>query len=115
MIDEDFKPWLIEVNTNPCLELSCSLLEKIIPQLIDNVFKICIDPLFPPPECWQTGKKLYFGDNPLAENKFELIFDEFDDGQEIQKLYSGINFLDEKMGKIEEDDEVFEDDGDEDW
>lgn len=26
MIDEDFKPWLIEINTNPCLELSCSLL-----------------------------------------------------------------------------------------
>ena len=22
MIDEEFKPWLIEVNTNPCLELA---------------------------------------------------------------------------------------------
>jgi len=26
MIDEDFKVWLIEVNTNPCLELSCGIL-----------------------------------------------------------------------------------------
>ena len=39
MIDENFDPWLIEVNTNPCLEMSCSLLEKMMPQLIDNVFK----------------------------------------------------------------------------
>jgi hypothetical protein len=27
MIDEDLKPWLIEVNTNPCLEESSALLK----------------------------------------------------------------------------------------
>jgi len=26
MVDEDFKPWLIEVNTNPCLEMSSPVL-----------------------------------------------------------------------------------------
>jgi tubulin polyglutamylase TTLL1 len=26
MVDSDFKVWLIEVNTNPCLELSCGIL-----------------------------------------------------------------------------------------
>ena len=49
MIDEDMKPWLIEVNTNPCLEMGCPLLHKIIPTVIENTFKLCIDPLFPPP------------------------------------------------------------------
>ena len=39
MIDQGLKPWLIEINTNPCLELSCPLLSKIIPSLIENVFK----------------------------------------------------------------------------
>jgi tubulin polyglutamylase TTLL1 len=34
MIDEGLKPWLIEINTNPCLELSSPLLMKIIPELI---------------------------------------------------------------------------------
>lgn len=34
MIDETFKPWLIEVNTNPCLELSNSHLASIIPPMI---------------------------------------------------------------------------------
>lgn len=26
MLDWNLKPWLIEINTNPCLELSCPLL-----------------------------------------------------------------------------------------
>lgn len=26
MVDKDLKPWLIEINTNPCLEQSNSLL-----------------------------------------------------------------------------------------
>lgn len=39
MIDEDFKPWLIEINTNPCLELACPLLARIIPSMLENAFK----------------------------------------------------------------------------
>jgi D-alanine-D-alanine ligase-like ATP-grasp enzyme len=31
MIDENFKVWLIEINTNPCLEISSNILQKIIP------------------------------------------------------------------------------------
>lgn len=38
MIDADFRPWLIEVNTNPCLELSSPVLAKIIPKMLDNAF-----------------------------------------------------------------------------
>lgn len=29
--------WLIEINTNPCLELSSPLLEKLIPRMISNI------------------------------------------------------------------------------
>lgn len=49
MIDEDCKPWLIEFNANPCLETTCSVLNRIIPAMIENVWRIAIDPLFPPP------------------------------------------------------------------
>lgn len=34
MVDSNYKPWLIEVNTNPCLELSCPILERIIPHMV---------------------------------------------------------------------------------
>ena len=36
MIDSDYKLYLIEINTNPCLELSCPLLSAIIPRFIEN-------------------------------------------------------------------------------
>jgi hypothetical protein len=76
MVDEECKPWLIEVNANPCLEISCSVLNRIIPALIENTWKIAIDPLFPPPDLWPKNKKCVFQDNPYLTNKYELIFDE---------------------------------------
>lgn len=46
MIDENFRVYLIEANTNPCLEVCCPLLSRIIPEVIDNTFRIGLDPLF---------------------------------------------------------------------
>jgi len=34
MIDKDFKPWLIEANYNPCLEVNCPVLERVIPGML---------------------------------------------------------------------------------
>lgn len=34
IVDDEFKVWLIEVNTNPCIELSSPLLKSIIPRMI---------------------------------------------------------------------------------
>lgn len=46
MIDETGHPWLIEVNTNPCLEESSKLLKILIPRMLDDAFKLTIDALF---------------------------------------------------------------------
>jgi hypothetical protein len=48
MIDENFKVYLIEVNTNPSLEICCPLLARIIPELLDNSMRIAIDPIYQP-------------------------------------------------------------------
>ena len=39
MIDDEFKVWLIEANTNPAIEICCTLLQKIIPHMLDNLFR----------------------------------------------------------------------------
>lgn len=43
MIDDEFRSYLIEVNTNPCLELSCPLLARLIPNMLENALKIGLD------------------------------------------------------------------------
>jgi hypothetical protein len=46
MIDSDFSVWLIEVNTNPCIEESSRLLETLLPRMLDDLFKLTIDRVF---------------------------------------------------------------------
>lgn len=49
------------------------------------------------------------GDNAIEDNKFTLVFDEIQDGQQLRKLYE--NSKDEDMGEIDEEDETYEDEG----
>lgn len=48
MLDHKHKPWLIEVNTNPCLEESSEILKMLLPRMIDDAFKLTLDLVFPP-------------------------------------------------------------------
>ena len=84
MLDEALTPWLIEVNTNPCLELSSPLLARIIPSMLENAFKypphrLAIDPFFPEPSSRRGNAQ-----DSISENKFELIFHELVDGQALK-------------------------------
>lgn len=47
MLDDNLNLSLIEVNTNPCLETqSCILLQRLVPQMLDQSLKIAVDPFF---------------------------------------------------------------------
>ena len=43
IIDEDINVWLIEVNTNPCIEESSSILKVYLPRMIDDMLKLSVD------------------------------------------------------------------------
>lgn len=47
ILDEDFNTWLIEVNTNPCLEESSQMLKLYLPRMIEDMLKITVDQIFP--------------------------------------------------------------------
>ena len=38
MIDEDFRTWLIEVNTNPYIGTPSEYTKKLVPKMIDDMF-----------------------------------------------------------------------------
>lgn len=103
MLDDQLTPWLIEVNTNPCLELSSPLLARIIPSMLDNALKyhfhrIAVDPFFPEPSSRRAQSQ-----EVLSENKFELIFHEEVDGRRL------IERLGERAAALQTDDPALRD------
>merc|ERR1712166_1331928 len=98
MIDDTFRPWLIEVNTNPCLELSSPYLARLIPTMIEHALKIAVDPIFPPPPV-PPQKRHQIPD--AQDNHFELIFNEATDAAELKNLP-----IDDTINGIIEEDEL---------
>ena len=82
MIDEDFVVYLIEANTNPCLETNSSVLSRLVPGMLDASFSIAIDPLLPPPDL--NFKRAH---ESLHENKYVLVFDEAIEGETLKNLH----------------------------
>jgi hypothetical protein len=70
MIDENLGVWLIEVNTNPCLELSSKLLGRIIPTMLEHAFRLTVDVIYPPPTHYPNSQKYLAPDNPLGRLMF---------------------------------------------
>ena len=80
MLDSDLKPYLIEANSNPSLEIAGTILSRMIPSLIENVLRVAVDPVFPPPKN-ESQRARFKATNTFEGNKFELIFDSLQDGQ----------------------------------
>ena len=46
ILDEKYQPYLLEINTNPGLEISSPLIDELLPRMIDDAFKLTIDQEF---------------------------------------------------------------------
>jgi len=66
------------------------------------MYRIALDPLFPPNESLlQTNKKL-LGSRPLPENKYHLVFDEKVDGPGLRSYVGQFNKMNPAIVEIDE-------------
>ena len=71
LIDEDFRVWLIEVNTNPYLGIPNEYIEKLLPVMLDDLLALMVDVHIPP-----KNERL------RKSNDFELLY------CEVASIYS---------------------------
>ena len=81
MLDSEYRVYLIEVNTNPCIETTCPILQRVIGDMLDSGLRLALDPLFPPPNFTKTMNLQV----PLTN--WELIFDADIDSQELDQIF----------------------------
>lgn len=48
ILDAEYNTWLIEANTNPCLEESSQILKMLLPRMLNDAFKLTIDLIYKP-------------------------------------------------------------------
>ena len=72
ILDEKYKPYLLEININPGLEISSPLISKLVPRMVDDAFKLTID------------KKYY----KERENPSVHHVDGYEDGENMWEKYS---------------------------
>ena len=80
MFDEDYKPYLLEVNTNPGLEISSPLIKQLIPRMIDDAFKLTIDEVF-----------ILNEENRREMNKKPFPVDGYDNNENLWELLCSLN------------------------
>lgn len=55
--------------------------------MVDQAFRLTLDPLYPPPPNWANAKRNLMPENYIENNKWELIFDEAEDGPAVRALF----------------------------
>ena len=84
IVDNEFRPWILEINDNPGLCISSPVIAKIIPRMLDDAFRLTIDVVFNTkysPECFDSRKRY--------KSKFKL--DGFTDNENIFEFLCNLN------------------------
>ncbi len=77
MIDEDFRVWLIEINTNPYLGVPNKFIEGLLPKMLNDMLSLTLDPCVKPANpAPPTGILLFLDKRIEVDNQFELLYDD---------------------------------------
>lgn len=97
MVDEDFRVWLIEVNSNPYIGTPNEYISKLVPNMIDEMLQIVLDPYYPPSREYRAQAAA----TATKDKGFELIYQELlqprmvDHG--VKQMALGVLPSDEKL------------------
>lgn len=76
MIDSNLVPWLIEINTNPCLEETSKLLKTLLPRMLNDAFRITLDKTFPRPKDESADPAMTINQEPPKQFPVENYTDQ---------------------------------------
>ena len=87
MYDCDFNPFLIEINTNPGLEISSPLIKQLVPRMIDDAFRLTIDTIFISEYSWSA-----FNNNNTSNTYYSPFHvNGYDDRDNLWEFVCNIN------------------------
>lgn len=69
MIDEDFRVWLIEVNSNPYLGMPNQWAKQAVPRMMDETLRIVLDPTYAPRDSYYESEQFR-----NRQQNYELIY-----------------------------------------
>ena len=92
MLDSNFNAFLIEINTNPGLEISSPWIQIVVPRMLDDALRLTIDKIFDPV---YDFSKNYKGD--YTEEQKKLLID-----SKIQYDFNSVNPINIMNNKKEE-------------
>ena len=82
MIDEEYEPFLIEVNMNPGLEESSPLIKMLIPRMLDDALRLTLDKIFDTIYCF-NGKEIHSSQISNLEYKSPFHVNGYDDSDNL--------------------------------
>jgi len=96
ILDSNFNLYLLEINTNPGIEESSPLINKICPRMIDDALRLTIDDLFDTKYSWEQGDYNYVKPNERRYNSPYPI----DNYNNQENVFTFVCNLNEKPAKI---------------
>ena len=89
MMDDEKNVYLIEINTNPGLEISSEIIEKLVPRMIDDALRLTVDEIFE-----TEYSKEWIDEKGNYSSKFHI--DGYDDSENMWEFICNINKTTEK-------------------
>ncbi|CAD8180577.1 unnamed protein product [Paramecium octaurelia] len=86
VIDNQYKPWLIDIKPTTEFDQSQDFMKEFAQQLFDNTIQLSVDILFPSPSIWPKEKRKLI-DIYSEQNDFAIVFDSRMDGQGLKSLF----------------------------